>query len=180
MTVKISNPKATFFHIPKCAGSSIRKWLVDNVPGAVSDKAVHKVYDDLSNNGDLGVVFCCVRNPYERAVSAYHYKLAKTPDSFKKTHRDFEHYVANIDDKSKILQYEYGKKADIILRYETLADDFVQIQQLFNCYEPLPHKNKSTHNQWKSYYTPRIRDIVYRRFAIDFKMFDYPVYIDDY
>lgn len=180
MTVKISNPKATFFHIPKCAGSSIRKWLTDNVQGAVSGKSPHKVYDDLSSGGDLGIVFCCVRNPYERAVSAYHYKLNKNRDTFKKKYRNFEEYVEDIEDKSKIPQYEYGKKADIILRYETLNSDFVQIQQLFNCHVPLPHKNKSKHDQWQSYYTPRIRDIVYRRFEIDFKMFDYPVNIDDY
>lgn len=40
----------------------------------------------------------------------------------------------------------------IIIKLENLQTDFRKIQKLLNCYDSLPHVNKSKHNDYRSYY----------------------------
>lgn len=180
MTVHISNPNSTFLHIPKCAGSSIRKWLIDNVPGSVSLKASHNTYEDLHRNKDLGMIFCVVRNPYDRVVSGFNYKRQKNPKEFNKEFKSFADYVHKGSDKTFIPQWQYAEKADIVLRYESLVEDFKQVQDYYKCYVDLPHTNKSSHDHWKTYYDELLLKQVHKKFQKDFELFNYPVDINDY
>jgi|CEGF01.1.fsa_nt_gi hypothetical protein len=69
-----------FFHVPKSAGSSIRKALLSIDPLATEHTIHHALPADvLSAIGqsafDSAFKFSFVRNPWDRAVSLYHYLL---------------------------------------------------------------------------------------------------------
>lgn len=62
--------KLVFIHIPKCAGTSINR-MFDMKPYGFSGHAPIKYHEDLLDKGYRA--FTIVRNPYDRAVSLYHY-----------------------------------------------------------------------------------------------------------
>jgi len=78
----------------------------------------------------------------------------------------------------QIKQSEYiDIDVDFIGRYENLQDDFDYVcGQLNIVSHKLPHYNKSTeHNDWESYYTDELKEIVYNFFKEDFERFDYRI-----
>ena len=60
-----------------------------------------------------------------------------------------------------------------ILRYENLSNDFKQIQQFTGIYVDLPHANKSTHKDYRQYYTPELKNYIGDMFNKDVKRFNY-------
>ena len=95
------------------------------------------------------------------------------PDNF----RDF---VLNTSwGTAKRLQTEFFRFSDtiqsetIVLRFESLATDFREIQSLCNCNEPLTIKNKSEHEHYSSYYDDETRDFVANKCAVDINLLDY-------
>ena len=64
--------------------------------------------------------------------------------------------------------------ADFIGRFEYLADDMAQLCDLIGIAKTaIPHINKSTHADYRRYYSEETRDIVERRFAEDLARFNY-------
>lgn len=177
VTVRDNNKKikSTFLHIPKNAGSSIRDWMMKNVKHSVDERpGPHRTRKELESSlGNLGVTFCVVRNPYHRAVSAYLYKIKKVGNSFKEKYPTFESYILNTKDKVIIEQHQYFNNCDFILKFENLIEEFAKIQQLYNCYIPLPHSNKTKNNDWKSYYTESAKEKVELIFKNDLKILGY-------
>lgn len=175
MAVSVRDPKSTFIHIPKCAGSSVRKWMLANIVDAKDERPnPHRTYDQLEKDlGTLGFTFCIVRNPFERAVSGYQYKLQKVGNKFRKQFPTFESFLKHGKDKTMIEQWKYFEKVDLILRLETLRTDFHQIQEFYSKFEPLPHSNKSNHDHWKTYYNDKCRELVEKRFVKDLELLGY-------
>lgn len=63
---------------------------------------------------------------------------------------------------------------DIVLRFENLNKEFKRIQEITNCFAPLPTKNTTNHLHYKEYYTSQdLIDIVSKHFAEDIKKFNY-------
>src|SRR6056300_1087092 len=104
MAVSVRDPKSTFIHIPKCAGSSVRKWMLANIVDANDERPnPHRTYDELQRDlGALGFTFCIVRNPFERAVSGYQYKLQKVGNKFQKQFPTFESFLKHGKDKNMV------------------------------------------------------------------------------
>ena len=140
-----------FIHIPKNAGTSIQNMLG---PTSLGHRRVHELKGSP--------FFACVRNPYDRAVSAYWFirqtqarvafNMAKTWKdvnefwiSFEKENKSpFGRLVANQIDFIREVKGTGGisPRIETVLRYETLAEDWPAFALLHDL-PPLPHKNKS-------------------------------------
>lgn len=175
MAVSVKDPKSTFIHIPKCAGSSVRDWMMHYIIDARDLRPhPHRTYDELQRDvGDLGFTFCIVRNPYERALSGYQYKLQKVGDKFLKEFPTFASFLKHGKDNNMMEQWKYFEKANLVLRLENLHEDFKQIQDFYKKYEPLPHSNKSKHGYWKTYFDAECKELVEKRFAKDLELLHY-------
>jgi hypothetical protein len=156
----------TFIHIPKTGGSSIKTWVRNN-------NLTHQILlgghyaptpADPVTNG-----FVVVRNPWDRIVSLYLFMRTQLSfeDYFKhKLYRDFP--------TGKLNQVDFIDDTTRILRFESLDADFVQIQELTGCYEPLGKINVNTRREnYQSYYTSELQNLVADMFARDIERFKY-------
>ena len=66
-----------------------------------------------------------------------------------------------------------GETPTFVLRQEKLAEDFKQIQDIFDCQIPLSVENIWPHEYYRDYYDAETRDIVARWHARDIEMFGY-------
>lgn len=144
--------------------------------------------------------FAFVRNPWDRHVSFYHFLMQKTgnpedgpvasPAGHKRAMNcgSFEGWVK--DSLDRVQRNEYvnylhpqwswthidGKQAvDFIGRYENLHDDFEIVRGHLGLPEDcsLSHENKSSHRDYKSYYTDETRQMIGEIFAEDITLFGY-------
>jgi hypothetical protein len=205
-----------FVHIQKTAGSSIAEALgpycsrpprvglrkiLSHLPVPESpDKVAFRKHATARwarlklPNGmfDAYCKFTVVRNPFDRAVSFYHYVKQET------THHSHRH-VGNATFMD-YLKYLYGRDGrrdptqryrvtdrngkllcNRILKFEHLNSDFAEL-----CRElklpgsvTLPHTNATARKPWCEYYDdPRTRALLVDTFADDFEMFGYSTAID--
>lgn len=126
--------------------------------------------------------FAVVRNPYDRAVSAWRFhREGKTTDP-KETFRDFlaslggegEHR-RNREQVQYVLDGQGRVIVDRLLRFETLARDFAEVaRQVFGRPVELPHVNKSSAPIPDEAADIDVRRAIYRRYERDFDLFRYP------
>lgn len=178
MTIQTINPKATFIHIPKNAGTSISQWLIIQAGGRWVYQnhygGKHFTLNQIRkvDKNDLGITFACVRNPWDRLVSGFFYyrKQRKFKD------RTFEEFIRgrNWHQLSKPQSdYFQPNEIDHVLRFENLHHDFKIIQQIFKCDKPITKRNGSNHKSYKDYYTDELIEIVAQRHKADIIRFGY-------
>lgn len=126
--------------------------------------------------------FAFVRNPWDWLVSLYHYLLS-TPSH--RHHRrvsemeNFEEYLQFEMDRGKRFQKDFvadkeGRLlTDYIGRYESLHEDFETVCRHLNIDASLPHLNKSTHRDYRDYYTDQIKDTVTKYWKEDIELLGY-------
>jgi len=133
------------------------------------------------------LIVCCVRNPFERIVSAYEFanrnELWRLYQATKPTFSDFaKAYCEKVEDQeffhawsqTKWLRYKNEIRSDIILRFETLKEDYEALAFEFKLNLPqLPHLNGNQHKAWEFYYDNTTADMVYSAYRDDFENFNY-------
>ena len=62
---------------------------------------------------------------------------------------------------------------DIVIKIESVNDNFNILQDLLGCNVPFPHVNTSQHADYRDYYTPATKKIVGDLFKEDFETFNY-------
>lgn len=175
-----------FIHINKTGGSSIARAL-----GLTGE---HKTA--MEKRRELGESawsrrfrFTIVRNPWDKVVSHYHYRVATNQTSLGMNRVDFKEWVSlaygdNLPayyDNPKMfmpqwnwISNENGSLAvDFVGRFENLEQDFKSICRRINQDVLLPHKKKSKREHYRSYYDARAREIVRTWFKADIEEFDY-------
>jgi len=126
--------------------------------------------------------FAFVRNPWDWQVSLYHYMLKN------KSHRQhtlisamksFDEYIVWRVSEGKVLQKDFVTDSedtmivDFVGRYENLNNDFLQVCKVLNINASLPHINKSSHMNYRSYYSAETRNLVEENFSEDIELFGY-------
>jgi hypothetical protein len=160
----------TYIHIPKTGGSSIESWLKNNFADRYLRADAHPTVKELHAIWPVTFSFASVRNPWARIVSFYFfYKQTKEDPNFDLS---FDQTVDYLCKNNTQLSY-IDTTTKIILRTESLNEDFKQIQDLTECYEPLPYINQTTHDDYCSYYNTQLKELVAQAFAQDIEQFKY-------
>tara|TARA_R100000278_G_C5425446_1_gene148166 strand:- start:164 stop:586 length:423 start_codon:yes stop_codon:yes gene_type:complete len=128
-----------------------------------------KLNDD--NIWDSYLKFGCVRNPWDRKVSAYFFAHANKQDCVKKTFEDF-----CMNEHSGNLRSFYDLDMDYYIRFETLHEDIKNVCNLLNVscdLSRLPHDKKTEHEDYTKYYTDEMRDKIAKDCKQDIEFFNY-------
>lgn len=175
--------RATFLHIPKTGGRTIRA-VFDVRPGfcGIDHGGDSPLYDKTIRNAwdDLGFVFTFVRNPYDRLISAYSHGCIR------KHWTDFEEFILSPlgleqDYRNKIIvirpiiSWLDGLPPVATFYYEDFERHFRAIGKLFGLPDSfkIPRMNQHPHPPFRSVYTEKMAEIVYRFFEADFIRFGY-------
>jgi hypothetical protein len=185
--------EALFIHVPKSAGRSVVRGLFDvkSVEHAPADW-----YQRLDRRKfERYFKFSFVRNPWDRAVSAYTY-LKNGGSAASEEDRHWSRFVNSFDSfdafvcqwmttenimrnalftpQALYLQDEYGSLAmDFVGRFENLAEDFAHIASRLGVEATLPHINQSRQVPYEDFYSDASKAIVANIYAGDISTFKY-------
>ena len=131
-------------------------------------------------------VLSIVRNPYDRMVSMFFFaKKHNLGQLYDISLDSFDAFVEGFYKLSKDpnffhakTQYEYikGKDNVTVCRFENLKDDiskFISDNNLSFNIDTFPKLNSTTHDNYKSYYTSKSKDIVRKMWGDDLTRFSY-------
>lgn len=162
--------KCIFIHVPKTAGTSIIKAFNLNwdhpdskflITGNHSQNEEWKEYEQKYKDY---FVFSIVRNPWERFVSGWKYcettkhkniedVLNNLPKATDHVH-DYDHITKKQCD---ILYRNNILIPNLLLRFENLQSDFDKLCDILKKPKTkLPHLNKTSHDHYSCYFTPKI------------------------
>jgi len=182
--------KFYFIHINKTGGTSIKNAIgIDH-----HIKPKHQTYRDLEKKTDLTLwqnsfKFTFVRNPWDKVVSHYHYRLKRNIDNIKSNEISFSDWVnqtyggqnhSNIKitkmffPQTEWLINQNGKiELDFIGRFENIQEDFKTLAQKLQIDAELPHLNPTDRGPYRSYYDSTTKHIIRRWFESDIDYFKY-------
>jgi hypothetical protein len=166
--------KITFIHIPKTAGSSISRWCLKRTDGIILKD--HIFLNEIENPAPI--TFTVVRNPWDRIVSMFVFIQKHMPQFLCEEFNDFVLHKIKIwsfgKHKLSTPQIRWIEPGVMYLfRFENLKEDFKIIQDIFQCYEPLPLANKTEHDHYRTYYNEETRQAVAEMFKEDIEAFGY-------
>jgi chondroitin 4-sulfotransferase 11 len=175
-----------FIHINKTAGSSIEKALGLRFGHETAGDKIERMGTDRWASK---FSFAFVRNPWDRAVSHYHYRVRSNQHGLDASDLDFrswirqvygEHNPAYRDNERMFMpQRRWLTDSDdriavsYVGRYEHLQSDFDEIRARINRGGSLPQLKQSGRSHYRDYYDHHTRDIVADAFEEDIRAFDY-------
>ena len=175
-----------FVHINKTGGTSIEN--------ALGRSSSHKIA--LIQREEIGDVrwaesysFSFVRNPWDKVVSQYFFKIRNNDPSLVDNLIPFDQWVEEVwihrnpiyasRVKSFMPQHdwlsdEHGEiMVDFVGRFENINADFDKICQAIGHDLKLPHLNKTAHKPYREVYNAKSRSIIERAFQRDIDYFGY-------
>lgn len=194
----LENQKIAFIHIPKTAGTSMEKALgVYNKREAFfgptfTDRGYkqHWTYSELMNVYDLNeyFTFSFVRHPFDRIVSEYFY-LKDMGDSFvvDKTFKQFAlgapyerdlgriHIWQHTRPQVDFIQYEGRLAIDYLGKFETLEQDWKNLQRFVNLPDLKSHSKKIERKSYEYYLDDEIIFHLTNAYKEDLYLYKYNV-----
>lgn len=132
------------------------------------------------------LTICCIRNPYDRIVSAFTFtrkhELWRIYSDQEPTFRQFaEAYCNRKEDKNfshahsqtKWITFEGRCRADVILRFEHLEEDFNRMNAKYKFNFKIPHLNSTEHKPFHEYYDDELGELVFKSYEEDFENLGY-------
>ena len=173
-------------HVNKTGGSSIGKAL--GMP-LEHKTALEKIAQLGQKKWDNCYTFAVVRNPWDKVVSHYHYRVQTNQTGLAKTKIDFKQWVKlcyeqqhpTYYDKPKMFQPQTDWISDQqgkilvnqICRFETLNEDFLTLCKAIGKSAKLPHIKISDRGKYTDYYDDETAEIVRKWFKKDIDLFGY-------
>ena len=174
-----------FIHINKTGGSSIEESLGLPREHKTAGEKLKTVGQQRWQNTPS---FCVVRNPWDKVVSHYHYRVQTNQTGMGDKHINFKDWVYQVYhcknekylDKPRMFmpQIEWvwdGNEilVDKVIRFENLGEGFSSYMKELGIDAELPHIKSSSREKYNRYYDNRSRDIVGDWFQEDIRAFDY-------
>jgi len=175
-----------FFSNNKVAQTSINRHLLKS--RCIVYKDNHDKYESyfqaMVDKMDSTYKFTIVRNPWDRAVSAFTYLKIKvrTPSlrgmlfhSFvlKVLQKKGTQWNAHFDHQHPKAFYKGSCFVDFIGRLENIESDWKVIARSISAPVDLPHKNKSYHDDYSKYYKPESIEVIRNLYSEDIEKFGY-------
>ena len=177
-----------FIHINKTAGTSIGNAI--GLPVKHHQTAREIIASIGREKWTTAYKFTLVRNPWDKVVSHYEYRLKRNKTEIASRNVSFSEWVKKTYGPDKDPFYYNNPKAfqpqaewlkddegkitiDFIGRFETLNEDFNQIKGVIGLEAELPHLNASKRAGYQSYYNDETREIVADWFREDIELFGY-------
>lgn len=184
-----------FIHIPKTAGTSVLKALGKNTKEGRYHLPWYVYKNANPNYFDNSFKFCFVRNPWDRAYSAYEYLKSGANNSAPTEmvqsigrFNDFNDFVIKglskgffrsnllfLPQSDFILDYDGNPIVDFMGRFENLDDDFIQIAERLKI-SPLLDTTNVTPKKRANYrdaYTQKSMGLIADIYSSDIRFFNY-------
>tara|TARA_X000001036_G_scaffold440125_1_gene494672 strand:- start:9970 stop:10554 length:585 start_codon:yes stop_codon:yes gene_type:complete len=186
------DPPFIFVHLTKTAGTSVDYTLkhlaeIPKEKHKVKHETILQLLKQCKKDPAEYFKFTTVRNPFDRLVSNYFYRVERLKDpkiidtnmsfsewvtgekgySFKDTmvKRTMHSWIS--DDKGNLLM-------DYIIRFENLQDGFSEVcNKLGLPNYKLPHTFKTNHKNYKKYYSPTAIECINEYYKKDLESFNY-------
>lgn len=196
----IRDRRAIFVHIPKAAGTSVKRELYRTGSSGGHRRLVEfHAFDPAA--AEAYFKFSFVRNPWDRLLSAFSYlvqgKNTNARDqqfakAYLQDHNTFQDFVLKLQDtryRREVMAYDHfrtqshwicmpGKPdhgLDFLGRFETFDQDWATVKSKIGLTdaEPPQHHRKSDHPDYRTSYTDAGKEIVARIYAEDIALSDY-------
>jgi len=175
-----------FIHINKTGGSSIEKALG---AGLDHSTALEKYRQLGATAWKRKYVFTMVRNPWDKVVSHYHYRVRTNQTGLGDKNVPFDEWLQRcyvehdpqyydqprmfmpqrqwlVDERGELL-------VDFIGRFENLHEDFGKICQQLSVKAELGHAKPSERGSYRDYYSRESEELIGEIFAEDLALFGY-------
>lgn len=174
-----------FVHIHKTGGTSVERALM--IPN-LHDRALTQRKWMGRCEYERRFSFSIVRNPWDLAVSLYHY-LVQSGQISDEQMPEFTEWVqltfgqedtrfSTIPGPPRTqrwwLEDEEGElMVDFVAQLETIEDDWEHICKVIGCNVSLPHTNRTNRSEYIEYYDKRARDTIGKFYEDDINQFGY-------
>ena len=175
-----------FIHINKTGGTSVGDAL--KIPFEHLT-AREKRLELGAARYDARFRFAFVRNPWDKVVSHYAYRVKTNQTALRDRGLDFREWVLRaygdrdpeFHDQPKMFQPQVdwindadgNSLVDFVGRFERLNDDFTEVCRQIGVDAELPHLKSSSHRDFRSYYDDETSALIGDRFQEDIITFGY-------
>jgi hypothetical protein len=175
-----------FIHINKTGGSSIEKVL--SLPFE-HKTALEKIAEMGRNRWDRRFSFAVVRNPWDKVVSHYAYRVQTNQTGLKDRPLEFGEWVRRAYGDRDPAYYDNARMfmpqtdwitdtqgtllVNTVCRFETLSTDFGEVCARIGRRVVLLHEKASRHGHYRQYYDEQTRALIGDRFRSDLDNFGY-------
>jgi len=175
-----------FIHINKTGGSSVEKALNMPLEHKTALEKIEEIGYDVWNRR---LTFTVIRNPWDKVVSHYHYRVKTNQTSLSKKSIGFREWLQRAyrdrdpfyydDPKMFMPQMDWLSDSDgnllvdEIIRFEHLNQEFSVVMKKLGKRVNLPHVKSSKRGNYKSYYDDDAVQIVQNCFEKDIDFFGY-------
>lgn len=186
--LKLIDEKITYYRTFKTASESIFSAMRNSVKGRYKHQYV---FQDCKWPEGAGFSFTCCRHPHDRFVSlwcgAIQLNHPNPENGFRKVGWEpgdsFEVFINKLCRVENLTNLDVhlspqslvipSREMDFLLRFETLQDDWKKLQEIHPLLVDLPHKNKTNHRDFRTFYSPETWEQVAEFYKVDFEKFGY-------